>query len=143
MPCAIRCIRVLVRRNRRAIIAGVNDADLLARIDRRLDLTEEHIRQGNEYIRQGNEYMRQGNEQMRELRLAVQENTQAIADLRTTLNQWNLRQEKMMREVLATSREMITSLREFRRDSIEEARAQRAALFAILDELKGGGAATA
>lgn len=114
----------------------MDEADLLARIDRRLDLTDEHIRQGNEYMRQGNEHMR-------EFRLTMQENTQAIADLRTTLSQWNVRQEKMMREVLAASGEMITSLREFRRDSVEEARAQRAALFAILDELKGGGAATA
>jgi methyl-accepting chemotaxis protein len=146
------------------MIASMDDEALLKRIDRRLDLTEEHIRQGTEHIRQGNEVMRESNacaresheimresheimreckECMREVRLATQENTRAISDLRTTLNQWNLRQEKMMREVLAASREMITGMREFRRDSIEEARAQRAALFAILDELKGRGPAAA
>jgi hypothetical protein len=75
----------------------MDDDALLKRIDRRLDLTEEHIRQGTEHIRQGNEVMRESHEIMRELR----------------------------------------------RDSIEEARAQRAALFAILDELKGRGPAAA
>lgn len=126
---ATRCNAVMACRNRPAIIGCVNDDDLLARIDRRLDLTEEHIRQGNEYLQ--------------EFRVAMQEHTQAITDLRTMLNQWNVRQERMMREVLTATGEMITSFREFRRDSIEDARAQRAALFAILDELKGGGAAMA
>jgi septal ring factor EnvC (AmiA/AmiB activator) len=135
----------------------VKTSKLLARMDRRLDLMEEHVhqsteymrqgseymRQGNEYMRQGNEYMRQGNEQMREFRVALEDNTQAIADLRTTLNQWNLRQEKMMREVLAVTVEVIATLREFRSEGMEEARAQRATLFAILDELKGGGASPA
>ena len=100
----------------------MRNRDLLARVDRRLDVTEGHIRQTEEYIRQGNEL---------------------VADLHTTLNQWNLRQEKMMREVLAASGEIMTSLREARREGVEEARAQRAALFAILDELKGRGPAAA
>ena len=121
----------------------MDDAPLLARIDRRLDLTEEHIRQGNEH-------MRRGNELMQDVRATMQDNTRAIEDLRTTLNQWNLRQEKMMRSVLAeladmrkSTQEMTASIREWRYEGIEEARAQRAALFAILDQLKGGGAATA
>jgi methyl-accepting chemotaxis protein len=124
----------------------MDDAPLLARIDRRLDLTEEHIRQGNEHMRQGNEHMRRGNEFLEETRDAMRENARAIDDLRTALNQWNLRQEKMMRSVLAeladmrkSTQEMTASIREWRYEGVEEARAQRAALFAILDQMKGGG----
>ena len=110
----------------------MDDAPLLARLDRRLDLTEEHIRQGNEFLE--------------EARDAMRDNARAIDDLRTALNQWNLRQEKMMRSVLAeladmrkSTQEMTASIREWRYEGVEEARAQRAALFAILDQMKGGG----
>jgi septal ring factor EnvC (AmiA/AmiB activator) len=132
------------------MIDGVRNRELLLRIDRRLDLTEDHIRQTaehisetKEHIRETKEHIRQSNEQMREFRITMQENRQAIVDLRTTLHQWNTRQEKMMREMLAATGEMIASLRESRREGVEEARAQRAALFAILDELKGRGPAAA
>jgi methyl-accepting chemotaxis protein len=149
----------------------MDDDALLKRIDRRLEVTEEYvrqsakyipqiaeyirqgneyIRQGNEYIRQGNEYMRRGNEYMQEARAAGERHAQAVDDQRTAINQWNLRQEKMMREVLAElhdlrkgTQEMTAGIREWRYEGVEEARAQRAALFAILDQLKGGGPATA
>jgi hypothetical protein len=77
---------------------------------------------------------------------AFRDHSRAIDDLRTALNQWNMRQEKMMQSVLAeladmrrSTQEMTASIREWRYEGIEEARAQRAALFAILDQMKGGG----
>ena len=81
----------------------------------------------------------------------MKDQARATDDLRTALNQWNMRQEKMMQSVLAeladmrtSTQEMTASIREWRFEGIEEARAQRAALFAILDQLKGdGGTATA
>ena len=48
------------------------------------------------------------------------------------------------RELRAEIRESTANIREWRYEGVEEARAQRAALFAILDELKHrGGPATA
>jgi hypothetical protein len=76
-------------------------------------------------------------------RADAERHTQAIEDQRLAINQWNMRQEKMMQEVLAATQEMIANIREWRYEGVEEARAQRAALWAILDELKGGGPATA
>lgn len=135
----------------------MDDDVLLKRIDRRLEVTEEYVRQSAESIRQVNEYipqiaehMRRGNEHMQEARAAGERLAQAVDDQRTAIDQWNLRQEKMMREVLAElhdlrtgTQEMTAGIREWRYEGVEEARAQRAALFAILDQLKGGGPATA
>jgi|GEM_PF-5690879 hypothetical protein len=80
----------------------------------------------------------------------MDEVARSVDDLRVTLNQWNLRQEKMMREVLGelgdmrkSTQEMTANIVQWRYEGVEEARAQRAALFAILDQLKGGGQATA
>jgi len=80
----------------------------------------------------------------------MDEVARSVDDLRVTLNQWNLHQEKMMREVLGelgdmrkSTQEMTANIVQWRYEGVEEARAQRAALFAILDQLKGGGQATA
>ena len=80
----------------------------------------------------------------------MDEVARSVDDLRVTLNQWNLRQEKMMREVLGelgdmrkSTQEMTANIVQWRYEGVEEARAQRAALFVILDQLKGGGQATA
>ena len=75
----------------------------------------------------------------------------AIEDQRRAANQCNLRSERVMqdllsgfRELRAEIRESTANIREWRYEGVEEARAQRAALFAILDELKHrGGPATA
>jgi len=73
-----------------------------------------------------------------------------LEDQRLAANQWNLRSERVMRDLLsgfqevrAEIRESTANVREWRYEGVAEARAQRAALFAILDELKGrGGPAT-
>jgi hypothetical protein len=140
----------LDRDDRAAIILSMDDDAPLRRMDRRLEIAAEHVRQSAEYIpqiaehiRRGNEYIRQGNQQLEELRAANERHAKAAEDLRIATNQWNLRQEKMMREMLAGARELTANIREWRYEGVEEARAQRAALFAILDQLKGGGPATA
>ncbi len=134
------------------------DDAALERIDRRLAVTEEFVRQSAEALPKIAEalpkiaeYMDQGHEYMLQARAANERQERALEDLRISTRQWNLRQEKMMRELLAaaqqttaTAKEMTASLRDLRNEGREEARAQRAALFAILDQLKaGGGPATA
>lgn len=101
-----------------------------------LDVIGEHIQQGNEYLK--------------ELQAASARHTQALEDQSHALNQMNLRSERIVQQMLAELRdlrrgtqEMTASIREWRYEGVAEARAQRAALFAILDQLKGGGAATA
>ncbi|MEJ7798809.1 MAG: hypothetical protein WKF42_09950 [Solirubrobacteraceae bacterium] len=112
-------------------------------MDRRLDLIGESVREIREYVRQGNEYMQ-------EARAATERHTRAVEDQRMALNQMNFRSERLTRQMLAElgdlrrgTQEMTASIREWRYEGVEEARAQRAALFAILDQLKGGGPATA
>ncbi len=129
------------------------DDAALERIDRRLAVTEEFVRQSAEALPKIAEalpkiaeYIDQGHEYMLQARAASERQERAFEDLRISTRQWNLRQEKMMRELLAAAqqttaaaKEMTASLRDLRNEGREEARAQRAALFAILDQLKGGG----
>ncbi len=134
------------------------DDAALERIDRRLAVTEEFVRQSAEALPKIAEalpkiaeYIDQGHEYMLQARAASERQERAFEDLRISTRQWNLRQEKMMRELLAAAqqttaaaKEMTASLRDLRNEGRDEARAQRAALFAILDQLKaGGGPATA
>ncbi|MBA3305156.1 MAG: hypothetical protein H0U25_04435 [Thermoleophilaceae bacterium] len=83
-------------------------------------------------------HMARGNELMEQNRAAFQ-------DLRTFLREMTLRQEKVMREMLArledqskVLREQTESIREGREEFVQESRAQRAALFRMLDRLDGG-----
>ncbi len=83
-------------------------------------------------------HMARGNELMEQNRAAFQ-------DLRTFLRDMTLRQEKVMREMLARLdeqgkmlREQTEVIREGREEFVQESRAQRAALFRMLDRLDGG-----
>lgn len=107
---------------------------LLERIDRHLD----ENRQATSDLRLA----------INEQRQAIDEQRQAIDDLRQALNQMNLRQERIMGQVLAELRRlgesiqaMNESIREQRAEFLEESRAGRTALFAILDRLGPGPAA--
>jgi len=82
-------------------------------------------------------------QRMDESRTATEHLVQAVADLRLALNQMNLRQERITGQVLAQLRQLTKeteaeteTIIAWRYEGVEEARAQRAALFAILDELK-------
>lgn len=97
-------------------------------------------------------HMARGNELMEHNRAAFQ-------DLRTFLRDMTLRQEKVMRGMLSRLedqsevlreqaeeireqtreiREQTASIREGREEFVQESRAQRAALFRMLDRLDGG-----
>lgn len=97
-------------------------------------------------------HMARGNELMEQNRAAFQ-------DLRTFLRDMTLRQEKVMRGMLARLEEQSTeireqtnvlrqegnvlrqqteSIREGREEFVQESRAQRTALFRMLDRLDGG-----
>jgi len=134
------------------------------RIDRRTASTDAIVRQGAETLRQGAEtlaliaatqadlveqsleskqLLRESRQLLEKANATSERVTHAVEDQRVAIIQWNLRQEEQrMLEVLSTTREMVESLRESRREGLEEARAQRAALYARIDELKGGGPAT-
>jgi len=80
----------------------------------------------------------------------MDEAARSVDDLRVTLNQWNLRQEKMMREVLGelgdmpkSTQEMTANIVQWRYEGVEEARAQRAALFASSTTSRAAGQTTA
>jgi hypothetical protein len=121
---------------------GVDD-DVLNRIDRRTGSTDDAVRKLADIL----EEMRADGRRHDQ---ALEDQRQAIEDQRLAANQWNLRQERItqdmlasLQELTATSRALTASIREWRYEGIAEARAQRAALFSILDQLKGGGPATA
>jgi len=83
-------------------------------------------------------HMARGNELMEQNRAAFQ-------DLRTFLREMTLRQEKVMREMLArledqskVLREQTESIRGGREEFVQESRARRAALFRMLDRFDGG-----
>ncbi len=97
-------------------------------------------------------HMARGNELMEQNRAAFQ-------DLRTFLREMTLRQEKVMREMLArlgeqgkmlreqteviseqtkAISEQTKAIREGRDEFVQESRAQRAALFRMLDRFDGG-----
>jgi len=76
---------------------------------------------------------------MAENRQALAEHHQAMEDIRFELSQMSLRGERVAREFIAELRENRGELRQLRLDHREESLAWRSALFAILDQLKGGG----
>ncbi|HEV7805606.1 MAG TPA: hypothetical protein VGO80_07310 [Solirubrobacteraceae bacterium] len=119
------------------------DDDALSRIDRRTASTDDAVGKLGEIL----EEMRADGRRHDQV---LEDQRQAIDDQRLAANQWNLRQERITREMLASwqeltasTQELTASIREWRYEGVAEARAQRAALFSILDQLKGGGPATA
>lgn len=110
------------------------DDDFLKRIDR-------HMERGNEHMERGNRHMERGNVLMAQLMETSQRQIQATEDLRVALNQMNMRQERITAQLSETIAENTRTLREGRREFVEEMRAQRTALFRVLDRLDGGGSA--
>jgi hypothetical protein len=91
--------------------------DVLRRIDRSLEGIEWHVGRGNELM---------------------DENRKAIDENRTFMRELLLRHERvtnaMVRQLEANTR----AINEQRREFVDEMRAQRAALFRLLDRLDGG-----
>jgi len=117
---------------------------------------DDPLRRIDAHMARGNELMEQNRRAFEANRVAFEENRTAFEDLRTFMRELNLRQEKVMREMslrqekvlgghenviremLAELREQRQMLQEGRREFVEESRAQRAALFRVLDRLGGG-----
>jgi hypothetical protein len=115
---------------------GSVDDDALSRIDRRTVSTDDAVHKLAKILE--------------EMRADGRRRDQAIEDQRLSANQWNLRSERVMQDLLTgfqvvreSLQDLTANIREWRYEGVEEARAQRAALFAILDQLKGEGPATA
>ena len=119
------------------------DDDALSRIDRRTESTNDGVRKLGEILEEMRADGRRHDQTLEGQRQAMEAQHQAMEAQRLAANHWNLRQERIMQEMLVSAQELTASIREWRYEGVAEARAQRAALFSILDELKGGGPATA
>jgi hypothetical protein len=117
---------------------------ILRRLDAHIERGTEIMARSNELMEENRAAVQESQQAFQENRAAFQESRQAFQDLRVFLRELTRRSEltfeHMFRE-LAAQREASE-----RRDQelIDEMRAQRQALFTILDRLDGkGGAATA
>jgi hypothetical protein len=97
----------------------------------------------DEYLRRIDAHMARGNEIMQRSNEVIEANRHTFEDLRTFLREMTLRQERVLGSLAAKIEEETEMLREQRREFVEASRAQRAALFRILDRLDGGGEAAA
>lgn len=87
-------------------------------------------------------HMARGNELMEQNRTAFEDLRTFLRDMTVrqekVMREMTLRQEKVMRGMIARLEEQSELLREGRREFMEESRAQRTALFRMLDRLGGG-----
>jgi hypothetical protein len=88
---------------------------------------QEWMRRIDEHLETSKDHMREGNELMARIDETLERNSIAFADLREFLEQ-----------VTTVLGAITTEIREGRREFVEESRAQRRALFAILDRLERG-----
>jgi hypothetical protein len=95
----------------------------------------------DEILRRIDAHMERGNEIMERSNQVIVENRRAFEDLRTFLRELTLRQERVAQAMIEKIEEQIQESRKLRREFVDESRAQRAALFQILDRLDNGGAA--
>jgi hypothetical protein len=101
------------------------------------EIKENMTRRSNEIITQNREAMARSDEQRVEFRQAMAEHREAMQDIRFELSQMSLRGERVAQgfiDELRLHRGVLTDL-------VAENGAQREALFAILDEMRGGGPA--
>ena len=92
-------------------------------------------------MERGNQIMERSNQVMERSNEVIVENRRAFEDLRTFLRELTMRQERVAQATIEQIEGQIQESRELRREFVEESRAQRAALFQILDRLDNGGAA--
>ena len=92
----------------------------------------DHMARGNEIMVRGNEIMARSDATMARSNEVMAENRQAFEDLGHTLRQINLRNERVTNRMIAEIDDLIA-----------ESRAQRGALLALIDEMRGGGPAPA
>ena len=88
---------------------------------------QEWLRRIDQHLETSNDYMRDGNELMARIGDTLERNSTAFVDLRGFLQQVTTVLGALTAEIL-----------EGRREFVEENRAQRRALFTILDRLEGG-----
>ena len=93
------------------------DDEVLRRIDHSLARIDEHMERSNQHMERGNRLVEENRAFFREL---------------------TLRSERFMREIIEQLRESSALIREHREDYFAESRAQRAALFRLLDRLDNG-----
>jgi hypothetical protein len=97
----------------------------------------------DEFLRRIDAHMARGNEIMQRSNEVIEANRRTFEDLRTFLRELTLRHERALGAMASRIEEQTEMLREQRREFVEESRAQRAALFRMLDRLDGGGEAAA
>jgi hypothetical protein len=97
----------------------------------------------DEYLCRIDAHMARGNEIMQRHQEVIDANRRAFEGLRTFLRELTLRHGRALGAMVSKIEEQTEMLREQRRVFVEESRAQRAALFRMLDRLDGGGEAAA
>lgn len=126
----------------------MEDREFLVRIDGHMERGNQHMARGNELMGEIREEMRLSREQRARSDEALERHAEMYLDLRDFTREMILRMERFMNEhtnaILGLSRaierqtELLgTELRELREEMREESRAQRNALFRILDKLDG------
>ena len=102
--------------------------EFLRRIDEHLAHGNEHMARGNEHMARGNELMARGNELMAEVREEMRLNRAAYAE---------------GARVTARLTQVLVRVDQSQRDLQDEIRAQRDAIFRMLDRFENGGAGPA
>jgi SPX domain protein involved in polyphosphate accumulation len=97
------------------------DDDVLRRIDRSLERIDQHMERGNQIFEDHSGFLR-------ELTLRQERVFGAMIE----------RLEEQGRAIRELTEQMTEQMREQRREFLQESRAQRAALFRMLDRLDGG-----
>ncbi len=106
-----------------------SDDPLLARIDR--------------HLAEGNEIVRQNTRAFQDLRAFLGEMTEVLHALVRSVNETTAELREHRQEFREERQEFRENSREERREFREEMAMQRAALIAVLDQLRGGGAGEA
>jgi predicted ester cyclase len=108
--------------------------EIMARNDKTMARGNEIMARNDKTMARGNEIMARNDKTMVEFRQAMAEHHQAMQDIRYELKQMSMRGERV-------AQGFIDELQEHRgvlRDLVAENGAQRQALFAILDQMRGG-----
>jgi len=123
----------------------MTEEEFLRRIDGHLEAAKEHMARSNEIMARSDETMAANRLAFAEARAELAGLRQSSDDIRVELRQCSLRGERVAQRFEATVRHIYADIaknREKDREALdsllEEGRAGRAALFRILDELKGG-----
>jgi hypothetical protein len=110
------------------------DDEILRRLDEHAARGNEIMARNDKTMARGNEIMARNDKTMVEFRQAMSEHHQAMQDIRFELTQMSMRGERVAQGFINELQEHLGVLS----DLVAENGAERKALFAILDQMRGG-----